>query len=402
MAFFSLHMSFIGKSKQAQPYTASAHISYITREQAASAILGARMPLDPEAAMEWMDHEEDSDRRNARMIDKLIVALPIELDLEQHTQLVTAFGELVSRGKVPWMAAIHATAAEINEKGQFNPHAHIIIRDRDQDGKRVLCTSDNIQAFRQSGKPVPDFYEGFQSVADKIRHDWEQVVNQHLELAGLEVRVDRRSLKEQGIDRQAQIHVGVAASQMMERGVRPESKLVQILSERSDGITINYPEIDQGKTRFEANEDIKARNLALLIALEAVSDDRPRPTGPLHTQHHGAWPQQWEDRQGMAAQQGEALKWSRDHQAPGRDPNHAWTEIRPSRPELPPEEPTCDPDPLQSPQEERQAKTEQTTAQVEKQAKRERQEGAVDKAWLDAIISHRSERNMDDDGGMEM
>jgi len=49
MALFSLHHSFVGKTTQKQAYTASAHISYITRPQAATAILDWALmaPLDP-------------------------------------------------------------------------------------------------------------------------------------------------------------------------------------------------------------------------------------------------------------------------------------------------------------------------------------------------------------------
>ncbi|MEK7217041.1 MAG: MobA/MobL family protein, partial [Chloroflexota bacterium] len=40
-----------------------------------------------------------------------------------------------------------------------------------------------------------------------------------LEREGFEQRVDRRSLEDQGIDREPQIHVGPAAERLRQRGV---------------------------------------------------------------------------------------------------------------------------------------------------------------------------------------
>lgn len=404
MAIFSLTHNHIGRSTH-QANTASAHIDYITESTelgkrslfdkgvfvgpTCTEVLAARMPQNGLEAMAWLDDQEKRDRKNARMIDKVRIALPAELTHEQNARLVNDYCERVSLGRIPWLAAIHDNPLkETNEQGQYNPHAHLVFRDRDEfTNKRVLCISDNLKKFREEGKPVPEIYADCKTTTDRFRIIWEETCNQHLMENGFDARIDRRTLKEQGIDRQPQIHVGVAAAQMYERGIHPETNPDYIFT---DGI-------DQGLTRLQANQQIIHNNLireaeqfGRLRANEIVEQEAPRPTGPVHIE--GVWPQQWEDRQGYTAQTTEAMKWVRDAQAPGQDPNHQWTDIRPSRPELSAEEPRA----------EQQTKTEQTQATVEKQAKRERQEGAVDKAWLNAIIQHRSEKDMDDDSGLEM
>lgn len=51
---------------------------------------------------------------------------------------------------------------------------------------------------------------------------WAELVNDALEIAGQEQRVDHRSLEAQGIDRLPQIHLGLAVTEMRRRGITTE------------------------------------------------------------------------------------------------------------------------------------------------------------------------------------
>jgi hypothetical protein len=42
-------------------------------------------------ARAWLDEQEEGDRKNARVIDKLMLALPIELDAQARVELVQSF-----------------------------------------------------------------------------------------------------------------------------------------------------------------------------------------------------------------------------------------------------------------------------------------------------------------------
>ncbi len=133
---------------------------------------------------------------------------------------------------------------------------------------------------------------------ERIRIAWEERVNTALERAGLEVRVDRRTLEAQGLKREAEIHVGQAARQLTERGERPDSTPREV-GRIGDGglkpIVIDYPAIDGGKTRHEANDEIKQRNQSRVPSVEAPELE-------------------WTDRAGLVAQERAANDWVRKAQ----------------------------------------------------------------------------------------
>ncbi len=106
IAIYSLTMSPIGRSTHAAR-TAGAHVRYITRPDAEADLCGARMPIERRAARSWLDAQERGDRKNARVIDKLTIALPLELDRRQRLALVKAFAAKLTLGRASWLAAFH-------------------------------------------------------------------------------------------------------------------------------------------------------------------------------------------------------------------------------------------------------------------------------------------------------
>ncbi|MGO3933075.1 MobA/MobL family protein [Rhodopseudomonas pseudopalustris] len=269
MAIFSLNHSFIGRSKH-PPRAASFYARYISRPEACTQLTGERMPTERQELMAWLDEQEQGDRKNARVIDKVIVALPIELSHEDNAKLLHDFCDRMTEGRASWVAAIHDGPGDAD-----NPHAHIIFRDRDPDtDKRVMLTTEKGSTGR-------------------LREGWEQEVNIALERAGLDISVDRRSLEEQGIDREPQIHVGAAAMELARQNYEFESnqkEVTRIISGEPTTVTINYPAIDQGRTRFDENEERIARNRARELPANAEDAD-------------------WTHRGGMVAQQWSAISW---------------------------------------------------------------------------------------------
>ena len=80
MAIYSLNHSSIGRSTHAAG-TAGAHIGYITRSSACLDVLAERMPSARAGerggeARAWLDAQEAADRKNARVIDKVMLASP--------------------------------------------------------------------------------------------------------------------------------------------------------------------------------------------------------------------------------------------------------------------------------------------------------------------------------------
>ncbi|NQX95092.1 MAG: MobA/MobL family protein [Erythrobacter sp.] len=256
MAIYSLNHKPIGRSTH-QPGTASAHIQYITRYRAASEVVAEHMPADPGPAMKWMDEQEVSSRKNARLVDKVMVALPRELDAVQRSELVRDFAAAVTKGRVPWIAAIHDMG-----KDAQNPHAHFAFRDRDHDtGKRVLRLSDSERDRKKAGL-APNGTEWLRTV-------WETCANQALERAGRSERIDRRSLEAQGIERDPGVHIGPKANELARKDQVPPSRVAN----DENGREIRWPEIDRGKSRVEHNRAIQARNRLKGVKLDRFKQD---------------------------------------------------------------------------------------------------------------------------------
>ena len=252
MAIYSCNLRSIGRTTHA-PGTAGAHIRYIARDDAKPVLFAHAMPQDPVAARTFLDSSERRDRKNARVIDKIRIALPRELDESQRMEVVREFMAGLTGGRVPWYAAIHQT-----DKDAHNPHVHIAVRDRDlKTGRRVLRLSDNLRDRQKDDLPGP-------KAIDWVRERWEHHANRALERAGHDVRVDRRTLEAQGINREPQIHLGPQGQHIDKMIHRPESR-VRPKGKRSnwkgDGWITDYPAIDDGKTRKERNLEIIDINL---------------------------------------------------------------------------------------------------------------------------------------------
>lgn len=245
LAIYSCNLKSIGRTTH-DPGTAGAHIRYISRPEANPEIYSQHMPDDHREARNWLDQQERASRKNARVIDKLRIALPRELTEAQRADLVCSFMAELTDGRIPWYAAIHQTGHD-----EGNPHVHIAIHDRDvETGRRVLRLSDNAKDRAKAGLPGPKAVEW-------VRERWEDACNAALEKAGHLVRVDRRTLEAQGVDRKATIHEGPRAQHIDDNVGRPESQ------QRINGCgrVVDYPAIDRGRTRREFNAHIIDINL---------------------------------------------------------------------------------------------------------------------------------------------
>jgi ATP-dependent exoDNAse (exonuclease V) alpha subunit len=134
---------------------------------------------------------------SAQTAQTIMCALPLELTKEQSEACVEEFlkARFVSRGLVT-AYAIHW------DKG--NPHMHAQIC------RRTLVDGDF--APRKDREIVS------KAELVKTRHMWADVANKHLALAGHEVRIDARSLEEQGAMFLPGYHEGWYAQRLAERG----------------------------------------------------------------------------------------------------------------------------------------------------------------------------------------
>lgn len=240
MAIYSLHHSTIGKATQERPHTAAAHISYITRERAVSHVASARIPGGAGNARSFMVSHEERLRKNGRVADKLMLALPRELGVAERHALVEGFAEVVTDGRAIWFAAFHDKG-----KDSRNPHCHLVIVDRDAaTGRRVFGTSER-------------------GSTERLRELWETHANRALEKAKRPERIDRRTLVAQGKSRSPTIHIGVRSARLARRGTTLRSRSREVRNScLADSPTrrVRYQEIDGGTSRFGFNVEVRRRN----------------------------------------------------------------------------------------------------------------------------------------------
>lgn len=239
----------IGKTTNAKGFSYQ-NINYITREDACSKTIAQNMPADRSGARPFFERMAYADgvAANARIADTLIIALPIEMTPEQRWEAISGFMEKIGKGRIAWLSAFHDMG-----KDEHNPHAHVIFRDADiETGRKVVGTTTSakdVKEAEEKGWRVPP-----RMTTKDLRVAWCDHLNGEMQRHGHEARFDHRTLKQQGIDRQAGIHVGPKANSMAKKERDFESR------DRDRGNHANiYSLIDSG-SRAEHNERIAEEN----------------------------------------------------------------------------------------------------------------------------------------------
>jgi len=178
----------------------------------------------------WNRVEAFEKRADAQFAKEFIIALPVELSKEQNVALMRqfVFEQVLARGQVAdWV--IH------DEPG--NPHAHLMttlrpLTEKGFGGKKVAVIGEDGQPVRtRSGKIQYRLWAGEKAEFLQQRRAWLDLQNQHLALAGLDIRVDGRSYAERGIDIVPTTHIGVAAKAILRKaralGRKPELDSLQ-------------------------------------------------------------------------------------------------------------------------------------------------------------------------------
>ena len=174
----------------------------------------------------WNAAEAIEKQWNSQLARRIVLAIPREIPPEQHADLIRDYCRefFVSKGMIADFA--------IHDKGNGNPHAHILLTmramdengkwlpksrkvyDLDENGERIRLPSGSWKSHKEDTVDWND-----QKYAEVWRHSWETITNRYLEAAGRPERVDLRSFERQGIQQIPTVHLGPAAHQMEKRGV---------------------------------------------------------------------------------------------------------------------------------------------------------------------------------------
>ena len=267
------HMSFRSGSRAGGACARSAY-DYITREREyadddrdpAVFTESGNMPSwaqdDPG---EYWEAADSYERANGRLFVSADFALPRDLEEEDRIELARDFvSDLTDDERLPYTFAIHA--GEGSDGQEHNPHVHVMISERQNDG----IERDAGQWFRRANRENPERggaaksreFHGREWV-EEAREKLADLLNDKLRELGRENEsVDHRSLERQGIDREPGEHYGPDAAHLVERGY-DQDRLAGAAGDEPARLT----EVERHIDRLESVRD------ALL--LEMTRDDAP-------------------------------------------------------------------------------------------------------------------------------
>lgn len=212
----------------------------------------------------WNEVERAEKSIDAQLSREIEVALPAELTATQQKELVREYVKenFVDHGMIADIA--------IHDRGDGNPHAHIMLtmRGLDEQGKwqgkqkkeYILDKNgekqyDPIKKTYKCRTVKPNDWDKPETLK-KWRENWAKTVNRELERHGHEARIDHRSLKAQGIDdREPQIHEGRARSiqkKEAKRGKKVElerSRLNREIKERN----ATFKKVQEQQKKYSRN-----------------------------------------------------------------------------------------------------------------------------------------------------
>jgi hypothetical protein len=212
---------------------ACAHASYeyITREgeyadrDAAIYTESDHMPSwAAESPSEYWDAADLYERANGRLYVSADFALPRDLSLEDQIALARELAqELTKDESLPYTLAIHAGRDASGH--EHNPHAHLMISERKNDG----IDRSRAQWFSRANRDDPGKGGAEKTRAihgcawtEHARAQWADLTNKTMAKLGRDERVDHRSYERRGIDREAGRHYGPSAAHVVSRGATHE------------------------------------------------------------------------------------------------------------------------------------------------------------------------------------
>ena len=165
--------------------------------------------------------------KKGQLARRFVLAIPRELPRSQYADLIRDYCRefFVSKGMIADFA--------IHDKGDGNPHAHILLTmramdetgkwlpksrkvyDLDENGERIRLASGRWKSHKEDTVDWND-----QKYAEIWRQGWADTANRYLEAIGSPERLDLRSYARQGIDKIPTVHMGPAVSQLEKKGIQ--------------------------------------------------------------------------------------------------------------------------------------------------------------------------------------
>ena len=177
----------------------------------------------------WNAVEMIEKQHNSQLAREIEVSIPKEIPSHLWQRMMIDFcnTNFVKQGMIADLS--------VHNKDPNNPHCHIMLTMRpikengkwgaksrkeyvlDDNGNRIKLASGNWKSTK-----VDTMDWNSQDNAELWRTNWSEHCNLYLENLGHTERIDHRSYERQGIDKIPQIHLGVSASQMEQKGIKTD------------------------------------------------------------------------------------------------------------------------------------------------------------------------------------
>ena len=203
---------------------------------------------------------DDGERANGSLYREVQFALPKELSEDEQVDLARDFAKSLTnkRERLPYTLAIHRGASREPDKPN-NPHCHLVISERVNDGqgrsaetwfKRHNRQSPEKGGARKSRAAMPREW------LTNTRQEWERRANQALERSGSPARIDRRSWAERRED-------------AMKRGDLEEAARCS----REPNVHLGPREYRHQDGKEQKDQRVKGENAAATTARDSSADE---------------------------------------------------------------------------------------------------------------------------------
>ena len=225
----------------------------------------------------WNAAEAVENQWNSQLARRIVLAIPREIPPEQYAGLLRDYCRefFVSKGMIADFA--------IHDKGDGNPHAHILLTmraldengkwlpkcrkvyDLDENGERIRFPSGCWKSHKEDTVDWND-----QKYAEIWRQGWADTANRYLEALGCPERLDLRSYARQGTDKIPTVHMGPAVSYMEKQGIQTNIGNLNREIKAANALMQSIRQMVRHLKGWIA--DLKEKKAAILEALEQAKE----------------------------------------------------------------------------------------------------------------------------------
>lgn len=237
---------------------------------------------------EFFRQADLQERKNGSSYREFEAAIPRELSSEQHIEFVREFVGREIGEDHPYVWAIHNPIATLG--GGTQPHVHVMFSERKLDGvernpdeffKRYNSKNPENGGCQKESKFSGGLdHEERKAALVGLRERFATLQNKYLATNGHASRVDHRSLKNQGIERQAERHLGPERCR--------DTSIAEVIKEfRAAGREVAQAEIEIDHHQIDITSSLTAALLERYYqnVINSTSTNRSRRIPPPHPGH---------------------------------------------------------------------------------------------------------------------